>query len=158
MGTSLTVTLFFKRSFDQLFVFSMTDHSPVKQEVSEVKDIAYKTFEVAAALRYRSRKKKIHISSEKSQVDTREGIEKVDAAYDTLVAGGHSLSQTLKRFNVDVCFLAGWPHCCQKCKSHYIRFDGYIIELETTQRQCLNAEKVQQYAVYLLLEIVHKYY
>ena len=54
-------------------------------------------------------------------------------------------------------FLAGWPHCCQKCKSHYIRFDGYIIELETTQRQCLNAEKVQQYAVYLLLEIVHKY-
>lgn len=24
-----------------------------------------------------------------------------------------------------------------------IRFDGYIIELETTQRQCLNADKVQ---------------
>ena len=70
-----------------------------------MKDIAYKTFEVAAALRYRSRKKNIHISSEKSQVDTREGIEKVDAAYDTLVAGGHSLSQTLKRFNFDVCFL-----------------------------------------------------
>ena len=69
-----------------------------------MKDIAYKTFEVAAALRYRSRQKKLHILSEKSQVDTREGIEKVDAAYDTLVAGGHSLSQTLKRFNVDVCF------------------------------------------------------
>ena len=105
MGTSLTVTLFFKRSFDQLFVFSMTDHSPVKQEVSEVKDIAYKTFEVAAALRYRSRQKKLHILSEKSQVETREGIEKVDAAYDTLVAGGHSLSQTLKRFNAMLMFV-----------------------------------------------------
>ena len=91
-----------------------------------MKDIAYKTFEVAAALRYRSRKKKLHILSEKSQVDTREGIEKVDAAYDTLVAGGHSLSQTLKRFNVDVVFLAGWPHCCQKCKSHCIAISGLM--------------------------------
>lgn len=71
-----------------------------------MKDIAYKTFEVAAALRYRSRKKKIYILSEKSQVDNREGIEKVDAAYDTLVAGGHSLSQTLKRL-MFVFWLAG---------------------------------------------------
>ena len=71
-----------------------------------MKDIAYKTFEVAAALRYRSRQKKLHILSEKSQVDTREGIEKVDAAYDTLVAGGHNLSQTLKRL-MFVFWLAG---------------------------------------------------
>jgi len=75
----------------------------LQEEVKEVKDIAYKTFELTAALRYR------------------EGIEKVDAAYDTLVAGGHDLSQTLRRF------------------------DGYIIELETTQRQCLNADKVGEY-------------
>ena len=33
-------------------------------------------------------------------IHAREGIEKVDAAYDTLVAGGHDLSQTLRRFDV----------------------------------------------------------
>jgi len=92
-----------KKKLQESFANISDSFLVLQEEVKEVKDIAYKTFELTAALRYR------------------EGIEKVDAAYDTLVAGGHDLSQTLRRF------------------------DGYIIELETTQRQCLNADKVGEY-------------
>jgi len=92
-----------KKQLQESFANISDSFLVLQEEVKEVKDIAYKTFELTAALRYR------------------EGIEKVDAAYDTLVAGGHDLSQTLRRF------------------------DGYIIELETTQRQCLNADKVGEY-------------
>ena len=75
----------------------------LNNEIREVKEIAYKTLDLTSGLRYKA------------------GIEKIDAAFETLMDGANNLETTLGLF------------------------DNYIIELQTNAKQHLNPEKIGEY-------------
>ena len=75
----------------------------LNNEIKEVKAVAYKTLDLTSGLRYKA------------------GIEKIDAAYETLMDGANNLETTLGLF------------------------DNYIIELQTNAKQHLNPDKICEY-------------
>ena len=79
----------------------------LNNEIREVKEVAYKTLDLVSGLRYKA------------------GIEKIDAAYETLMDGANNLETTLSLF------------------------DNYIIELQTNAKQHLNPEKIGEYLLQL---------
>jgi len=79
----------------------------LNDEIREVKEVAYKTLDLVSGLRYKA------------------GIEKIDAAYETLMDGANNLETTLSLF------------------------DNYIIELQTNAKQHLNPEKIGEYLLQL---------
>ena len=96
----------------------------IGDEINDIKAIAEKIQQMVASLLYK------------------EGIEKIDAAYETFMKGANNLSTTLKSVK----------QILSLCHVYYYRnFENYVFELETNANQHFKASKIVEY-----LEIVKK--